>query len=530
LKATGANSVGSGEISGDPELAHGSLHWGQSTVVTGYLNTAARFMRCSLASVVAVLAMASPALAKTYEVNRTDDPAPGSCKPDDCSLREAISAANSHAGADTVLLQGGKTYSIQIPGASENTNATGDLDVTPGGLTITRSGLGRPTIDGEGLDRVLHIPPVISAPLASLKIAHLTIRGGDSTATSDTGGGIQANGRLRVRDSKIVSNRAVNGGGGISTLGGLTATQSVIASNEVLSGNGVYGGAGISAGGDLNLSEVTVRGNTSNNSGGGVLWAAGFPGSNVTLQSVSIVGNNAGTSGGGLYLEAISGNRATVTKSTIAGNDAGQHGGGIYTSAATRIFKSTLSGNGAGSNGGGLANVTEGGGLPGALTMENVTVAGNTAASFGGGIDVYDGATATLNNVTVAFNDADSDSLGTGQGGGVQNGSAAEAVTLDNSLVALNSGVSGPDCAGFAFASGGHNLLGTTADCTGFAAQSDLVRPNPKIGPLASNGGPTQTIALQKGSAAISNGGPDCPKTDQRGVKRHSCDIGAYER
>ncbi len=498
--------------------------------MTGHLNTAARSMRCSLVGIVAVLATASPALAKTYEVTRTDDPTPGSCKPDDCSLREAISAANARAGADTVLLQGGKTYSIEIPGASENMNATGDLDVTPGGLTITRSGLGRPTIDGKGLDRVLDIPPVIMPPLASLKVAHLTIRGGDSTATSDTGGGIQSNGRLRVRDTKIVSNRAVNGGGGIYALGDLTATQSVIASNDVLSGSGTYGGAGISARGELNLSKVTVRGNTSNNGGGGVLWSVGFAGSNATLQSVSIVRNSAATSGGGLYLEAISGNRATVTKSTIAGNNAGQHGGGIYSSAETRIFKSTLSGNDAGSNGGGLANVTEGGGLPGALTMEDVTVAGNTAASFGGGIDVYDGATANLRSVTVAYNDADSDGLGPGQGGGIQNGSGSGAVTLNSNLIALNQGVIGPDCAGFTYSSGGHNLLGTTADCTGFVAPSDLVRPNPKIGQLASNGGPTQTIALRKGSAAISNGGPDCPKTDQRGVKRRNCDIGAFER
>jgi hypothetical protein len=59
---------------------------------------------------------------------------------------------------------------------------------------------------------------------------------------------------------------------------------------------------------------------------------------------------------------------------------------------------------------------------------------------------------------------------------------------------------------------------------------------NPKLGPLASNGGPTQTIALLKGSPAI-----DyiplalCPKTDQRGHKRpdnpheSACDIGAFE-
>ena len=58
-----------------------------------------------------------------------------------CSLREAISAANSdHVpgrvrgecrpghGADQVVLQKGK-YTLFIPGARENGNASGDLDV-----------------------------------------------------------------------------------------------------------------------------------------------------------------------------------------------------------------------------------------------------------------------------------------------------------------------------------------------------------------------------------------------------------------
>ncbi|MEJ7875757.1 MAG: choice-of-anchor Q domain-containing protein [Solirubrobacterales bacterium] len=484
----------------------------------------------ALAALVTLLAMAAPALAKTYEVTRTDDPVPGPCKASDCSLREAISAANAHGGADTVSLRGGKIYSIEIPGANEDANTTGDLDVGPGGLTITRSGRGWATVDGEGLDRVLDIPPVLLPPISSLAIAHLTVRGGDTTATTDAGGGIQSRGELTVLDSKIVSNHAVHGGGGISALGALTVTHSVIASNEVLSGNGVYGGAGIGARGELKLSDVTVRGNTSGNSGGGVLWSAGFGNSNATLQGVSVMGNDAGTSGGGLYLEAVSGNRATIAKSTIAGNDAGQRGGGVYTAAELRIVKSTLNGNDAGTNGGGIANVTEGGGLPGALTMENDTVAGNSAGSFGGGIDVYDGATATLNNVTVVYNDADSDSLGPGQGGGVQNGSAAGAVTLDNSLIALNSGVSGPDCAGFGYASGGYNLVSTTADCTGIGATGDREVGVPRIGVLAANGGPTKTIALRKGSVAINHGGSDCEKTDQRGVKRHNCDIGAYER
>jgi hypothetical protein len=52
---------------------------------------------------------------------------------------------------------------------------------------------------------------------------------------------------------------------------------------------------------------------------------------------------------------------------------------------------------------------------------------------------------------------------------------------------------------------------------------------DPKLGPLADNGGPTKTMALLAGSPAI-GGGAGCPSTDQRGEPRKgACDIGAYQ-
>jgi hypothetical protein len=54
------------------------------------------------------------------------------------------------------------------------------------------------------------------------------------------------------------------------------------------------------------------------------------------------------------------------------------------------------------------------------------------------------------------------------------------------------------------------------------------------LGPLANNGGPTQTHALLPGSPAIDMvlSGCPLPATDQRGITRPQgavCDIGAYE-
>src|SRR5262245_10412441 len=54
-------------------------------------------------------ALASP---KTYAVTKTDDTADGACD-SDCSLREAIIAANAHPGADTITLSA-KSYTLTI--------------------------------------------------------------------------------------------------------------------------------------------------------------------------------------------------------------------------------------------------------------------------------------------------------------------------------------------------------------------------------------------------------------------------------
>jgi hypothetical protein len=62
---------------------------------------------------------------------------------------------------------------------------------------------------------------------------------------------------------------------------------------------------------------------------------------------------------------------------------------------------------------------------------------------------------------------------------------------------------------------------------------SAIIFLDPLLGPLADNGGPNQTMALQTGSPAIDAGNTvSCPGTDQRGISRlqgSACDIGAFE-
>ncbi|NIM52595.1 MAG: CSLREA domain-containing protein, partial [Gemmatimonadales bacterium] len=101
--------------------------------------------------------------AATITVNTTDDElnADG-----DCSLREAITAANTDAvvdtctagsGTDTITVPAG-TYTLSIAGTGEDAAATGDLDVTDD-LTINGAGADSTIIDGGGIDRVLHVDP-----------------------------------------------------------------------------------------------------------------------------------------------------------------------------------------------------------------------------------------------------------------------------------------------------------------------------------------------------------------------------------
>jgi hypothetical protein len=102
--------------------------------------------------------------------------------------------------------------------------------------------------------------------------------------------------------------------------------------------------------------------------------------------------------------------------------------------------------------------------------------------------------------------------------------------------------VSGAD-----FTSQGHNLVGDRTGSTGFSngVNGDIVgladNPiDPKLGPLANNGGRTKTHALLAGSRAIDTGDNSLlPQTDQRGLPRAKdgngdgskiVDIGAFEK
>lgn len=252
-------------------------------------------------------------------------------------------------------------------------------------------------------------------------------------------------------------------------------------------------------------------------------------GQSVTLDgggSVQILYVNGFYVNGGVSLTL---NALTIAHGVAAGDAnttfLGNVGGGLNNDGGTvSISNSTFAYNSAtGGFGGGLSNSL------GTLSISNSTIANNSATYGGGGI--YNLDTVNITNSTIANN----------SGGGIYNDCCyptyTPTLTISRSIVAANAG---GDCFNLAFndtlADQGYNLS-SDSSC-GFTGTGSLQNTNPKLGPLASNGGPTQTIALLNGSPAsdaIPLTSALCPKTDQRGHKRpdnlheSACDIGAYE-
>ena len=215
-----------------------------------------------------------------------------------------------------------------------------------------------------------------------------------------------------------------------------------------------------------------------------------------------------GTGGGGVSNSGTLGmNAVTVSNnSAVAGAGILNSGPGVL-----NLTNSTLSGNAAGSGGGG--GILNSGGR---ANVVNSTISGNAGGFGGGGIFNFAG-TLSVTNSTVANNS---------QRGIWNLNTPSSTVTLAGSIVADNTGTAGTDLVG-AFSSRGYNLIRTPEEATIGEAENpgtNIIGQNPNLVPLASNGGPTQTHALQAGSPAIDKGrnfaadsGGNLLPRDQRG-------------
>ena len=429
-----------------------------------------------------------------------------------------------------------------------------------------------------------------------------TIGKGDSQINEHTtleahGGGLASlgtTGNVTIKDSKFTGNTAIGGNGGnfnngagswakggsIYFEGGtVTVEGSRIENSTAVGGNG----------GNQDQNGQTNGGFGGTAQGGGV-WIGGGSGTfnNTTFKSTVATGGNSGTGGnganpggnaegGGIYSLA----NVTVTNSTF--HLAGATGGNGGDAFGTFCFGAHNAGDGGGARGGAI--FADGG----TLVINTATFANNFAAggqggdggqtnsglncgmhgagglAHGGAIANNNAATVNIKHGTISLNNAKAGNTGVNQGGankpprpmaegtggGIRVGPAS--VTLQNTIIAGNTAANGLGDASGAPAAGpnvdgtitssGHNLISVATEAVGFSGPGDKIGANPMLAALADNGGPTHTMALNVGSAAIDAGVAASATLDQRGRPRifddagvanaptgDSTDMGAFER
>jgi len=476
------------------------------------LARAARPVLAAAMAAVVGCALATPtAGAATITVTSLANAGPG-------TLRAALETAPS---GSTIAVPAG-TIALASPSLT-----------TSQSVTIVGAGAAATIISGSGATRVLS---VTGSP--TVTVEGLTIRDGRASGGA---GILTSGGTLTVKGVQMLENHAVAppksaalGGAIEAGPGALNVIDSTLARNTAGEGATGFGGAIVSEEGaspgsfTLSIQRSVIEGNSAGRGGtgfgGGILVNSAKEGDtlSVSILDSTLAGNAAGGGGpgqgfgGGLEFDSGAFNTTTslvIERTAITGNSAGGanpespgFGGGVLyqvpepSTPSARVLNTTFAGNSAG--GGGEKSSGFGGGLlaEGPITLSFDTIAGNAAG--GGGAKSF--------------------------GGGV---SLAKTGPVRATVLASNSGGDCLNSGKAEFPSEGDNLA-DDATCV-LSGPGDKPGAAAGLGALGSNGGPTQTLLPQPGSALI-EGGPasGCPATDQRGVARPrggACDVGAVE-
>jgi len=252
--------------------------------------------------------------ATTFPVTKTDDTNDGTCDAD-CSLREAIDAANANSGVDDVPVLAG-TYFLTF----------GCLIVLDD-VSIVGAGEAKTIIDGSNASDCVF--SMQGFPVSTVEISEVTIQDGYYYF----GGGILNTGDLNITNSTVSGNTAIIAGGGVYNTGNLTLTNSTVSGNTAFLGGGVqnYNGTVI-------LVNSTVSGNTAYAQGSGISNYFGT----VSLTNSTVSGNTAGV---GVGVHTVRG-ELTLTNSTVSANANGIIADAVLERVtAVRLQNSTISGN-----------------------------------------------------------------------------------------------------------------------------------------------------------------------------------------
>jgi CSLREA domain-containing protein len=254
------------------------------------------------ATIVSILCLAigQAAGAATYNVTKQADTRDGNCNAD-CSLREAIIAANANPGFDTVIIPAG-TFTMSIAGIGEEAALTGDFDVTDDAL-VQGAGRDQTIVDGDFVDRVFDtFGPGFATPIITIR--DLTITGG----TCVCGGGVWSSADLTMINVRVTDSNA-DTGGGICNSNVLTLIDVTLDNNTAAD----WGGAIDNAFANAFVSNSTFRDNTAGDAGGAVCNENGF----FEATNSTFAGNSAPS--GGMFWNSGTG---IFHSSTIADNAA----------------------------------------------------------------------------------------------------------------------------------------------------------------------------------------------------------------
>jgi predicted outer membrane repeat protein len=460
-------------------------------------NTRERARNAAIASAVALggtAALASSAEAATFNVTNLNDDGAG-------SLRAAVTAANLTAAADTVTFASGLTGTIELTTGGIPIEAALDIqgpgaDVLKVSATDTSSHFGIETdITGADFDDVsiaglkltdgnAAVGGAISSEYSDLNLTDMVFKGNYSSGNS---GAVDFDdGIMTVTGSEFTGNTAASGGGAIyfdatdvaSDRNDLIITDSLFAGNSSSgSGGGLYFDDN---GDDLVIDRSTFRANSTNSVGGGLnLYSADEPDDrSLVIRESLITGNSTnGSSGGGIYYDgtttATPGAGLLVENSTISANRAyANTGGGVYV--------------GDGDN-------------PVRFVSATITDNASTGSTSGGGIYTF-AEDVELTNTIVADNSAE---------GSVEDDLGSDGAVAGDGSFVINNSLIGDD-----ISPAGSNILNSTT-----APGSNIFEADPKLGPLADNGGPTFTH-LPSLTSPVIDAGSTALTTDQRGFAR----------
>ncbi|MGH2696511.1 MAG: choice-of-anchor Q domain-containing protein, partial [Actinomycetota bacterium] len=417
------------------------------------------------------LLTAPSALAATFIVTRFDDPAPGNCDPNDCSLREAVLAANMSVGiADTIQLAAG-TYTLSIPGTDEDGAMDGDLDTTNDPLTIVGAGRDVTIINGGGAttnERAIH-------GHAPLELRSLTVTG----STDDLAAGVFTLAPLTADQISVSGNTSPGTGAGLLATGGLTLSNATLSNNTATDGlAGLYAASPT----PVSLTNVIGSGNSADGNGAGLLFVSNDL---ISARNITAAGNETNDQIAGIY--AISGIGGSVANATASGNRAANVGAGLIAGTnmggTVSINNATVTGNVGNSD-----NSAQSGAYSGILVIGSGTVTvGNTVSS---GNQVGANTTAPVGK----------DCFGNVESRGYNLFGDVTDCTFTGDTATNKIGVD--------------PMLGPLGDNGGFVPTVPILKGSPAV-----NGG---------NPALPGSGGAACEAADARGLARN-CDIGAYE-